>query len=530
MKSQLHLLFGLFLCCTTSLIKAQEKKIVQIQQAGSFGKDEANFPGASILLRKEETRVKLFHEGALIESDKSIFYTQKNAFEAEGEVIFTQGDSLRMTSQFMEYDGQTGKAKAWGNVFLKRPDMTLETDTLYLDREANIAYYETPGTIIDSASVLKSNQGRYFMGDKMYRFISKVNISHPDYEVNSRQLDYYTQSNQAYLFGPTTIVGDTYDIYCEQGYYDTNNEKGYFKRRAKILYDNKIIKGDSLYFEDGRNYAAATDRVEVIDTINNSVIRGNYAEVFKALDSVIITRKALAINLIEKDSLFIHADTLVGTGPSEARVLRGFYGVKILKQDMRGKADSLYLDETIGRIELHKKPFTKKELQILSTDEKNRRNPVMWFNESQMSGEVIYMNTDLTTRKLDSLFIYGNAFVIEKDSLSAEGYNQIVGKELFGDFKEGKLNALDVVKNTQVFYYLYADDGELVGIDKTICSALNIRFKDNEIDEISFYVSPDGTVHPDEFLDPNLRKLEGFLWRENERPRTLEDLFLEDQP
>ena len=240
---------------------------------------------------------------------------------------------------------------------------------------------------------------------------------------------------------------------------------------------------------------------------------------------MIITKKALAINLIEQDSLYIHADTLVGTGPSEARILRGYYGVKILKNDMRGKADSLYLDETIGRIELHKKPFTKKELQILSTDDKNRRNPVMWFNDSQMSGEVIYMNTDLETRKLDSLFIFGNAFVIEKDSLSDNGFNQIVGKELYGDFKEGNLNALDVVKNTQVFYYLYADDGELVGIDKTICSALNIQFKDNEIDEISFYVSPDGNVHPDKMLDPNLRKLEGFIWREDERPNTIEELL-----
>ena len=43
------------------------------------------------------------------------------------------------------------KAKAWGNVFLEQPDMTPETDTLFLDRFEDLAYYETPGTIIDSA-------------------------------------------------------------------------------------------------------------------------------------------------------------------------------------------------------------------------------------------------------------------------------------------------------------------------------------------------------------------------------------------
>ena len=85
-----------------------------------------------------------------------------------------------------------------------------------------------------------------------------------------------------------------------------------------------------------------------------------------------------------------------------------------------------------------------------------------------------------------------------------------------------------MVKNTQDLYYLYSDSGELVGIDKTICSALNITFKENEIEDISFYVSPEGNVFPDTELDPNLRKLEGFLWRKEERPETLEDLFKKD--
>ncbi len=88
----------------------------------------------------------------MIKSNTSFFYSKRNFFEASGAVVFTQGDTLRMTSDYLEYDGEKGKAKAWGNVFLKQPDMTLETDTLYLDRRReHIAYYETPGTIVDSA-------------------------------------------------------------------------------------------------------------------------------------------------------------------------------------------------------------------------------------------------------------------------------------------------------------------------------------------------------------------------------------------
>ena len=39
----------------------QEKRVITIQQAGSFGKDEANFPGANILLKKTISG-KLFHQ------------------------------------------------------------------------------------------------------------------------------------------------------------------------------------------------------------------------------------------------------------------------------------------------------------------------------------------------------------------------------------------------------------------------------------------------------------------------------------
>ena len=149
-----------------SLLWGQETKIVEIRQAGSSTQDEANFPGANNLLRDKTRRVKLFHEGALIESDQSFFYSKKNFFTARGEVVFTQGDSIRVTCQEMQYDGQTKQAKAWGNVVLSRPDMELTTDTLYLDRTQNKAYYNTPGTIKDEESTLTSRRGIYFMDEK----------------------------------------------------------------------------------------------------------------------------------------------------------------------------------------------------------------------------------------------------------------------------------------------------------------------------------------------------------------------------
>ena len=379
---------------------AQEPKIIEIRKAGGSTQDQEAFPGANILFKNEETRVLLFHEGALIESDLAYFYSKDNYFKAVGNVIFMQGDSLKMTCKTIEYDGKTQIALADGDVFLKRPDMALTTQKLNLDRIRNEAFYNTKGVIVDSASTLTSNLGRYYMDQKKYRFTSNVKIDNPEYQINSDQLDYYTELNQAYLFGNSKIEGETYTIECERGFYDLDREKGVFKKNATLYYDNKIIRGDSLYFESEKDYAAATKNVSIVDSLNNSVITGHYGEIFKERDSAIITRRALAVNIVDQDSLFIHADTLVATGPEERRILRAYYDVRILKSDLRGRSDSLYLDESIGLTKLLNKPLTKQQEQIFTEADRNNNNPVLWFDKSQMSGNQILLISDTETNKL----------------------------------------------------------------------------------------------------------------------------------
>ena len=521
-----YVIFLIIFSLSVTAQNSEIPKIVEILQAGGSTQNKEKFPGANILFKTSNKRVKLFHEGALIESDKAYFYSKDNYFKAMGDVIFTQGDSLLMTCNTIEYDGKNKMAIAIGNVDLKKSDITLKTEKLNLDRVNNIAFYNTKGVVVDSASTLTSQRGTYFMTENKYRFTSDVTILNPKYIVNSEQLDYFTELNQAYLYGNSKIKGETYTILCESGFYDMQREKGIFKENATLYYDDKIIKGDSLYFESERDYASASKNVSIIDSLNNSIITGHYGEIFKAKDSAIITRRAMAINIVDQDSLFIHADTLVATGPQDKRILRGYYDVRILKSDIRGLSDSLYLDQSIGLTKLLSRPLTNQQEQIFTEEDRNIANPVLWFGESQMSGDKIFLLSNLVTRKLDSLKITGNIFIIEKDSLSVDGYQQIKGGILNGAFKEGRLDNIVITKNTEMVYYLYNDeDLQLIGIDKTTCSALQMNFTDGQIEDITFLVSPNGDVYPEEELPINDRTLKGFIWRINERPETIEDLF-----
>ena len=510
---------------TVNLANSQEQRIIEIIQAGKSIRNSTDYPGANILQRDDNSRVILFHDGAKIESDLSYYYFNENSFKANGKVNFNQGDSLSLTSDFLEYDGKSKKAFAYGNVILLRPDMRLETDTLYLDRIKNIAYYNSRGKIIDNDNTLRSNSGTYFMGQKKYIFKSNVTIDNPDYNVDSEELEYYTESNYTYFNDKTLITGIDYSILCNNGFYDTYSQRGFFKENAVINYDGKIINGDSIYFENEKSYASASFNVKINDTINDSIITGHYGEIFKEKDSAIITKNALAVNIIKNDSLYIHSDTITITGPDEKKILKGYYDVRILKSDVRGISDSIHFNQETGLIKLLKQPKSSKYLRSLTDEQKNKINPIIWFGENQITGDKIFLKSNMQTEELDSLIIRGNVFMSQKDSLVNDRFNQIKGEKLDGLFTDGKLDNVFIVKNSTLLYYMYSDEGEFIGMNNTLASSILIKFNENEISEVSFYRNPDGNVISENKIIVNEMKLPGFIWRESEKPETINDLF-----
>lgn len=479
---------------------------INIVYGANFTKDEVQFPGASIFSKDDERQVQFEHQGADLWCDIAIFYSQENRLKAIGNIRLQQGDSIEMNSGKMDYDGNTRLAKAWENVDLSDGKMTLTTDTLYFDRENQLSYYRSGGKVVDSVNVLTSTIGNYYMELKKVQFRKNVHIDNPEYIIDSEQLDYYRQSKNAYMYGPSTIIGEEYKIYCERGFYDTTVERGYGVKNTKIDYSNRIIEGDSVYFDKTTSFASATNNIKVTDTINKGMVKAHYAEVFKEKDSVFATKRAVAINVVQNDSLYIHGDTLMVTGKPESRIIRAFRNAKFYKTDLSGKCDSIHSEEKTG-------------ITQLITD------PILWNVENQITGDSIHLISDLETDKLDSLKVLDNAFIISLDTISKTGYNQAKGKDLFGKFIENELKIIDLVRNTEVIYYMYNDDQELIGIDKTICSKIRLLMANSDIEDITFFVNPDGDIFPDKDLPVESRKLKGFIWRGDERLLSKDDIF-----
>ncbi|WP_125719642.1 OstA-like protein [Flavobacterium ustbae] len=509
MKKSLFFIF----CClflSSHLISAQAKKKTQtpktiiVENADWSSVDQNAVPDAVLL----SGNVKITHDGVVLTCNKAYFFQKENYLKAFGNVQLVQGDTLFLNSKYAEYSGNEKKAFAKGDAVLTSPDATLRTDTINFDRNIQEAFYNTKGTIVNKDNTLVSKSGRYYVKEKKFQFLTEVTITNPKYVIKSNHLDYYSNSGHTYLLGPSTITSKANYIYTEKGFYDTKKNLAHFLRRSYIKYDDRLIEGDSLYYNRNIEFASATRNVKITDSINKGIVKGHYAELYKLKDSMFVTKRAVAINLVENDSVYIHGKKLLVTGKEGERILRAFNNVRFYKTDMSGKCDSIHSDSKIALTKLI-------------------GNPILWNGENQITGDVMHLIGDNTTRKIDSLKVLNNTFVLSKDTLGT-GYNQVKGLNLFGKFRDGKLHDVDVIKNTEVIYYMRNDTNELIGINKNVSSKINMILENNAIETITFFNKVDGDIFPEDELPENARKLRGMNWRGAERIKSKDDIFTDE--
>lgn len=503
----LHYTILFSLLSLISFSQSKDSKKIIIHHADFSDINQEILPDAVIL----SGNVSAEHDGMTMTCDKAFYFENENYLKLFGNVHVVQQDTLTMDSKYAEYNAANGFAYAQGEVILTSPDSTLETDTLKFDRNRNLLFYDSFGKITNKENTLTSNNGRYYSDQKKFQFLNGVVITTQNgTKVESNHLDYYEVPEHAYLTGPSTVTNQENLIYTENGFYDIQNDIAKLLKNSHIWHEKRKIEADSIYYDKNKEFASASYFVKITDTINKATINSHYAEVYQAIDSVYVTSKPLVAKEDEQGNImYLYAPEITLSGQEKNRIIRAYTGARILRDSMSGKADFINANESTG------------VTQLIG-------QPVVFSGDNQLSGKLIELITDTQTQKLDSLKVLQDAFVIEKDTIGI-GYNQLKGVNLYGSFLDGKLKEIDLVKNTEMMYYLYNDSNELVGIDKGICSHINITFEDGQIASATKFVDPDSEMYPDKDLPLNARNLRGFLWRGQEKINSLQEIFPQEE-
>jgi lipopolysaccharide export system protein LptA len=452
--------------------------------------------------------VDLQHNDISMQCDSAHFFPDRNLVLAFSKIHINQADTIDIFGDYLQYDGTTGTAKMNDNVELIDKETHLYTNSIHYDVNKRVAQYTDSGRIINGKNKLTSKIGIFYISENLFHFKDSVKIVNPDYIMTADTMDYNTKSETAIFTGPSEMKGDSIYLYCERGWYDTKNNKSRISKNAIV--DNKqvIINGDSIFYDDNLGYGESYGDITISDTINNLIVKGNYAWYYKKPERFLVTDSAMFIQISKSDSLFLHADTInavtvADTSVDGYRLMRAFHGCRIFSKSLQAKCDSLSYSFQDSVIRLY-------------------TYPVLWSEENQLTSDSMAIFTK--NSEADRMELYNSAFIVSK--VDTFRFDQIKGRSLTGYFKDNELYKINIEGNGESIYYL-VDGDKVVGVNSARCASIEILIEKGKIKDIFQYQSPEGVIDPPSMLQEKMKRLAGFNWFQNLRPKNVSDIFRE---
>ena len=504
-------LFGFCLVQAMQAPRKKHKKRPEGERVYLLHADELRYdmfgrnPDAQIVKGK----VSFMHQGGHLTCDSAYFYQGTNSVKAFGHVHYRQGDTLSLTCERAEYDGMMQMMHARRNVVLHHRRQTLKTDSLDFDRLYNMANFFDGGTLIDGKDRLVSDWGEYHTETREAKFVFNVKLRSGKDVVTTDTLYYDVPTSTAHMVGPSKIVSGSSVVHTADGYYDTRTDKAKLFGRSTLVDKDKSITGDSLYYvKNGES--TGYGNVVYVDKKNKNSLTCNYLRYNEKTGMGFATKRPVAIDYSQKDTLWMHSDTMriytfnINTD-SVYRKVHAYPHVRAFRNDMQAICDSLVFNSKDSCMTMYK-------------------DPVIWNANRQMLGEEIraYM-ADSTIR---FAHVIGQALSIEQMPDSVH-YNQITSSEMKSYFEKGEMKMTEAIGNVQTVYYMTNDkDSSLVGLNYLETDTMRMYLgAARKLDKIwtNKFTS---TMYPITQVPPAKYKLPNFAWFEDLRPTDKNDIFV----
>ena len=484
---------------TTDTTQPKEKTLIYLEQTDLIKFDQDILPDIQVLLGN----VILRHDNAYLYCDSAYLNQNTNSFKAFGHVKIEQSDSVTIFSKELDYNGNSRIAKVKYNVRMINGEVTLTTDSMTYDRNKNIGYYTCGGTLQDSVNTLVSQKGYYHTDTKLAEFKTDVIGTNENNTIVSDTLTYNTNTKIATIIGPTTIThSDSTTIYSELGWYNSTTDESQLLKNPIITHsEGKTLIGDTIFYDKKLGLGKAFSNVVLTDTTNSIILKGHYGYYQEEGEIGLMTDSAMLIEYSQKDTTYIHADTLYSYALKDKKAVHAWYNARLYQKDYQAISDSVYF-------------FSGDSILHLM------QQPVLWSDSQQITGDTITIEPGDSSNNI--VFIKDNSIIIQKfDTIH---FNQMSGKDMKGYIKNNKLEILEIKGNSESIFFP-DDGGTLIGLNTIKSSYMTIYFKNGKLDRLNVFPSPTAVLYPMEQITDNMLYLPNFTWQEDARPISKEDIF-----
>ncbi len=457
------------------------------------------------------TKSTLTNGSSQLTSKRGYYYVNEKAAYFKDSVIVVD-TNFTLKADTLKFNTASKVVEFLGPTLIKNDSIKVYCESGYYDTENNVAEFTENAQFEKNGQQAQAAIIRYDGSNKEYLLIGDAQFREGTQQATADTIRHDEAADVTYLIGNAKFQDGEQNIDAQTIVYDAKTETYSTKGRSRISNPPQILEADQVDFVEATGLGLAIGNVIWQDTASQVTIICDNADINQNTNYLKASGgpkgRPLFISLIDEDSLFMAADTLMSltidsTSSDSSRLLIGYYDVRIYKSNLQAICDSLVYN-------------TQDSLFFFYDD------PIMWSDTSQFSADTMTMQ--LANNTIDRIFLRDNGLIV--NSPDEFFFNQIQGKDITAIFDGENLRRMDVEGNAESVYYALDDDKAYVGVNKTICSEMILYFGNNQVDRIKFFEQPQGNFYPMQDADHEAMKLEGFYWETTRRPMQVEDLFM----
>ena len=397
-------------------------------------------------------QARLTVDGLAMVCDTAYRYLDRSELLAIGNLQIETENAIIWTDS-LRYFSKNERSLLRGRVIIEQENTRLFGTSVDYNFEEKIAYFTNGIRLVDSTGVLTANRGTYFEEQDSALFIEHVQLLTEEEYAESDFMTLARKSKRSYLSGNVLIDN---------------------------LSDQQRIRADSIYADStGFRQLIGNAVIRTIDSAANDAPDDPAPEINTDTESDTTFVFAPIIKVYDKDSTFtFQSDSLSQSWST----------------NFSTRSDSLQYDSELEEFTL-------------------TGQPIAWYDNTELNAKTIIAQTD--SNELSLLYLLNEAFVTVKAEKSGR-FNQLKADTVITRFMGGHLHTMTLEPNVTILYFTQNEEDENDGAIELNTPLANIRFVEDDIDELAATASQGFVFEEDSSL--SLRRLEGFRWSPNDRP------------
>lgn len=455
--------------------------------------------------------------GVLVDKELQVSSRQGIYYADNGEVVFRDSvvvlhPEFNLAADSMRYLAENSTVLFTGPTNIYTPKAEIYCESGFYNLENETAEFNSNAQYAGDKKKATADTIRYNSASGEILMLGHVHVEENEKRIDGTSLRYLEGSGETWITGsPARYTDSIRAINSPEIFYNEKTNQVSTKGAGEISDGDLLMKAEQFDFDQATGIGRASGNVMWSDTAKDLGIRADSIDYAKESGYILAygEKRPLFYTLVEQDTLYICADTLNMFNQADTsslndtmRVIKAYHDVRLFKTDMQGRSDSLVFNDADSLFRFF-------------------GDPVLWSDTTQFSADTITMS--IKNNRLNDITLTQKAIIISE--LYGTYYDQIKGKTILARFDSSAIKDMLVHGNAESVYYTRDEQSAFIGVNKTICSKMYFTFLKGQIHLLKYYGENSSSMMPMGEADHEHLRLEGFRWRPDDRPLSVNDIL-----